>query len=141
VPAAVVVRDAAGAAELLLTQEALGVHSSILITVPPPSGDDAGNAYDAIDQAISVAIKEAREKNINGPQETPFLLQRVSELTGSKSVAANIALYLNNACIAADIACAHAGQAAHRTNPSSKLPHGMPTLPCARAASTTHSKA
>lgn len=112
VPAAVVVRDAAGAAELLLTQEALGIHSSILITVPPPQ-DDAGDSA-AIEAAVSVALKEARVQGINGPQETPFLLQRVSELTGSKSLAVNIALYINNASVAADIACAHAAEASTR---------------------------
>ncbi len=138
VPAAVIVRDATGAAELLLAQEALGMHSSILITVPPPH-DDAGDAA-AIEEAIAVAINEARAQGIKGPQETPFLLQRVSELTDSKSLAANIALYLNNASVAADIACAHATQAASRRSLSSRIAAMAPALSSTRAALTAYSK-
>jgi len=138
VPAAVVVRDALGAAELLLTQEALGMHSSILITVPPPH--DAAGDTAAIEEAISVGLDEARSRRIRGPQETPFLLQRVSELTGSKSLAANTALYLNNACIAADIACAHAAAAAARPALSACRAACMPPMACTHAAMTTCSK-
>jgi pseudouridine-5'-phosphate glycosidase len=37
---------------------------------------------------------------------TPFLLQRIFELTGGRSLAANIALVENNAAVAAEIAVA-----------------------------------
>ena len=137
-PAAVVVRDAAGAAELLLTQEALGIQSSILITVPPPH-DDAGDAS-AIEEAITVALNEARAQSIKGPLETPFLLQRVSELTGSKSLASNIALYLNNASVAADIACAHASEAAIRRNLCGSRAAIVPAVSRTCAALTAYSK-
>jgi hypothetical protein len=137
VPAAVVVRDAAGAAELLLTQEALGLRSSILIAVPPPQ-DDAGDTA-AIEDAVALALNEARAQNIKGPQETPFLLQRVSELTGSRSLAANIALYINNASVAADIACAHAIEAAKRRAIPSKLA-SLSSLSATHVPSTTCSK-
>ena len=40
---------------------------------------------------------------------TPFLLQRIFELTGGKSLVANIALVENNARVAAQIAVALAG--------------------------------
>ncbi len=138
VPAAVVVRDAGAAAELLLTQEALGLCSSIVIAVPPPQ-DDAGDVA-AIEDAVSVALSEARAQCINGPQETPFLLQRVSELTGSRSLAANIALYINNASVAADIACAHAAEAARRRAISSNLSASLPTLSRTHVPMTTFSK-
>ncbi len=138
VPAAVVVRDAVGAAQLLIAQEALGMHSSILITVPPPH-DDADDAA-AIDDAITVALNDARSHGIKGPQETPFLLQRVSELTGSKSLAANIALYLNNASVAADIACAHVAEAAIRCALPYRHSSSAPSLSCTQAALSTYSK-
>lgn len=138
VPAAVVVHDAVGAAQLLLAQEALGMHSSILITVPPPH-DDAADAA-AIEDAITVALSDARAQSIKGPQETPFLLQRVSEITGSKSLAANIALYLNNASVAADIACAHVAEAAIRCALPSRQSSSAPSLSCTQAALSTYSK-
>ena len=39
-------------------------------------------------------------------QVTPFLLKRVQELTGGKSLVANIALVKNNAAVGAQIAAA-----------------------------------
>ena len=138
VPAAVIVRDAADAAELLLTQEALGLRSSILVTVPPPREDVGDTA--AIEEAISVALSEARAQSIKGPLETPFLLQRVSELTGFRSLAANIALYINNASVAADIACAHAAGAARRRAVPSKLSSSLPTLSRTHVQLKTFSK-
>jgi pseudouridine-5'-phosphate glycosidase len=48
----------------------------------------------------------AREQNVTGNAETPFLLARVNELTGGTSLAANIALVKNNALIGSQIAVA-----------------------------------
>lgn len=65
-----------------------------------------------IDAAIAQALKEARDQHITGKAATPFLLARVNELTGGNSLAANIELVLNNARLAAAIACAYAKGAA-----------------------------
>ncbi|HNS62460.1 MAG TPA: pseudouridine-5'-phosphate glycosidase, partial [Anaerolineales bacterium] len=48
--------------------------------------------------------KEAKEKGIHGKEVTPFLLQRINEMTKGKSMKANLALLLNNARLAAHIA-------------------------------------
>ncbi len=66
----------------------------------------------AIDAAIAQALKEAHDQHIVGKAATPFLLARVNELTGGNSLAANIELVLNNARLAAAIACAYAKGAA-----------------------------
>ena len=47
------------------------------------------------------------ERGISGKESTPFLLARVAEKTGGRSLDANIALVLNNARVAAEIAAKH----------------------------------
>jgi pseudouridine-5'-phosphate glycosidase len=42
---------------------------------------------------------------IKGKESTPFLLAKVKELTGGKSLDTNIQLVYNNAKLAAEIAC------------------------------------
>jgi len=60
-----------------------------------------------IDSLISKALLEASEKGIKGADVTPYLLARISDLTGGESLEANIALVANNARLAARIACAY----------------------------------
>jgi pseudouridine-5'-phosphate glycosidase len=57
-----------------------------------------------IDAAIEAALADAAAQGITGKAVTPFLLARVNALTGGDSLAANIALILNNARLAAAIA-------------------------------------
>ena len=51
---------------------------------------------------------EAAAQKIAAKQVTPFLLQRIFELTEGRSLHSNIALVLNNARLAAEIAAAMA---------------------------------
>ena len=60
-----------------------------------------------IDDAIEGALAEAAARGINGKAATPFLLQRLNELTGGQSLAANIALVKGNARLAAGVAAAY----------------------------------
>jgi pseudouridine-5'-phosphate glycosidase len=53
---------------------------------------------------IEQALGEAAAKGIAGKDVTPFLLGRLFELTEGRSLTANIALVLNNARLAAQIA-------------------------------------
>lgn len=80
----------------------LGLKSSLLVTVPPPAEVALPEAV--MQEAVSQALKDAKEERIRGQQVTPFLLQRVSELTGEASLTANLGLLRNNAGIAAQIA-------------------------------------
>jgi len=57
-----------------------------------------------IDAAIEQALQESRDQHILGKDVTPFLLARVCELTEKDSLASNIALVKNNACLGAEVA-------------------------------------
>ena len=61
-----------------------------------------------IDAAIAQAVAESVEQGIKGKETTPFLLARVSELTGGNSLASNIQLVFNNAKVAAQTAAVYA---------------------------------
>ena len=79
-----------------------GLSSALLVTVPPPSKFAIPSAK--ISVHIEKALKEAEKKNLVGPAITPFLLEKVNELTEGMSMRVNIALLKNNASIAAKIA-------------------------------------
>jgi pseudouridine-5'-phosphate glycosidase len=80
----------------------LGMKSGILVTNPIPEADAIPAAK--MEPIIAKASAEAIEQGIHGQQLTPFLLGRISELTKGKSLKANLALLLNNARLAAQIA-------------------------------------
>lgn len=84
----------------------LGIGSALLVAAPPPS-ESALPAGD-VEKAIAQALLEAEQQQVRGQAVTPFLLQRVSELTGKESLKANLSLLLNNARIAAQISVAYA---------------------------------
>ena len=91
-----------GVALLAKTHWDMGMPSSILVAVPPPADVALGSRF--IESAIQTALEEAQKKNIRGQSITPFLLRRVSELTGGSSLTANLGLLRNNAIVAAKIA-------------------------------------
>ncbi|KAK4407445.1 Pseudouridine-5'-phosphate glycosidase [Sesamum angolense] len=91
----------------------LGLTTGILIALPIPREHSASG--NIIESAIQKALKEAREQNVTGSAETPFLLARVSELTGGTSLASNIALVKNNARLGAQIAVALCQLREHRS--------------------------
>lgn len=82
----------------------IGVPGGQLIANPVPR--DAEIAQAEIDPIISQALTEAEAQNITAKEVTPFLLNRIFELTNGKSLETNIALVRNNARVAAQIACA-----------------------------------
>jgi pseudouridine-5'-phosphate glycosidase len=86
------------------THWAMGLQSAVLVTVPPPS--EVALPEDIIQKAVQQALDEAKDQDIHGQAVTPFLLRRVSDLTQGASLRVNLALLLNNARIAAQIACA-----------------------------------
>lgn len=96
------VNSAEEVAILAQTHWDLGLSGSILVAVPPPV--DVAMESDFVEQAICEALDEAQKKNIRGQSVTPFLLRRVSELTGGSSLRANLGLLRNNARVAAEIA-------------------------------------
>ena len=81
-----------------------GLRSAVLLVVPPP--EETALSNEDMEPAIQQALAEAHAKGIHGAATTPFLLQRVSEITGGKSMTANRALLNNNARVAAQVAAA-----------------------------------
>ena len=79
-----------------------GMRSAILVTQPVPGGDEIPKPE--MKKWIDQASKESIEKKIHGQDLTPFLLQRINELSGGRSLRANLSLLLNNARLAAQIA-------------------------------------
>ncbi len=96
------VNSAEEVAILAQTHWDLGLSGSILIAVPPP--EDVALDSGFVESAIREALDEAQKKCIRGQSVTPFLLSRVSELTGGSSLRANLELLRNNARVAAEIA-------------------------------------
>ncbi len=91
-------------AALFRAQRALGLPCGMLVTVPIPVEFEP--PADQMEAAIAQALAEAGAQGIKGKAMTPFLLARVSELTGEASLRANLALLENNARVAAEIALA-----------------------------------
>ncbi len=85
----------------------LGLKSAILVCQPVPSS--AALDPKEADEAEQKASQEARQQNVRGQKLTPFLLKRVGQLTNGKSTRANLALLLNNAKLAAQVARAMVG--------------------------------
>jgi pseudouridine-5'-phosphate glycosidase len=91
-------------ADLFRAQRALGLLCGMLVTVPVPPEFEL--PADQMEAAIGQALAEADAWGIKGKALTPFLLARISELTGEASLRANLALLENNAEVAARIAVA-----------------------------------
>jgi pseudouridine-5'-phosphate glycosidase len=92
-------RDIA-AAQSLRTR--LGLPGGQLVANPIPA--EAEIPRREIMPHIETALAEAEAKGIAAKAVTPFLLQRIFELTEGRSLASNIALVLNNARLGAAIA-------------------------------------
>jgi len=79
-----------------------GLQSAVLVANPAPETEAI--PMSEMEPFIEQANREAHEQGIHGKEVTPFLLQRINELTSGKSMKANLALLLNNARLAAQIA-------------------------------------
>jgi pseudouridine-5'-phosphate glycosidase len=91
-------------ADLVRTRERMGLAGGTLVTVPVPTEDEW--PVEEAQQVINQALVDAEARGISGKAVTPFLLERVNILSGERSKKANIALLLNNARVAAEVALA-----------------------------------
>lgn len=80
----------------------LGLPGGQLVANPIPLAAEIPQAE--ITPHIEAALAEAEAQGIAAKAVTPFLLQRIFELTAGRSLQSNIALVLNNARLAAAIA-------------------------------------
>lgn len=99
------IKDYEDAAKIVKAKRDFGLDGGILITNPIPQE----YSYDPeeINSAIEQAIAEMDSLGIKGKECTPFLLAKIAEMTGGKSLAANIQLVFNNAVVGTEIAKAY----------------------------------
>lgn len=96
--------EPAEVARLLATQWSLGYPGGAVVANPIPEADAMDK--EVIDAIIGRALGEAARQGVTGKRVTPFLLDRIKQLTGGRSLAANIALVEHNAVVGARIALA-----------------------------------
>jgi pseudouridine-5'-phosphate glycosidase len=94
----------AQAASAIYAIQKLQLQSGMVIGVPIPPEHAAQGVE--VEAAIQTALAEAESKQVQGNDVTPFLLKRIREITGGKSLEANIALVKNNAIVGSRIAAA-----------------------------------
>ena len=95
------VESAALAAEFARTHWQLGGGGVLLAAPPPP---EATVNFQEADGWVKEALLEVEAQGIQGQAVTPYLLKRISELSGGKSLNANLALLENNARVGAQVA-------------------------------------
>ena len=89
-------------ARFLATKWAMGLCGGAVICNPVPEADEIPAAE--MREFIDTAVAEARARGIAGKAVTPFILGRIVELTGGRSLRTNIALAASNARLAAGMA-------------------------------------
>jgi len=97
-----VVDSEVGAANIIRAMEDLGLGGGLLIVNPVPEEHALSMEY--MNEMIEEAVKAAEKEGVKGKKLTPYLLGRINELTGGKSLQANIELVKDNARVAAKIA-------------------------------------
>ena len=96
--------SAAEQAAFIRTKWELGLAGGVVIGNPVPAG--AAMPQNQIDTIIDSALADASASGVTGKAITPFLLKRIVELSGGRSLATNIALVKHNALIGAQLAVA-----------------------------------
>ena len=69
-----------------------------------PIPEDAAAEGEEIERAVQKSLAEAGAEGVRGNDVTPFLLERIRQLTGGRSLEANVRLIKNNAAVGAQIA-------------------------------------
>ena len=89
-------------AAILRAKWGMGLSGGAVVANPIPEEDEMDGAV--IDTAIKATLAEALAKGVKGKETTPFLLDRIREITGGDSLASNVKLVFSNAALAARIA-------------------------------------
>ena len=96
--------DALEQASFIRTKWALGLVGGVVVANPVPAAFAMDK--DEIDRITTQALLEAGQRGVTGKAVTPFLLGRIKEMTGGRSLATNIALVKHNALVGAQLALA-----------------------------------
>jgi pseudouridine-5'-phosphate glycosidase len=107
------VDSAEEAARLMATQWRLGLSAGIVFGNPVP--ESCALPRRELEELIAKALVAAAAEKIQGKRVTPYLLEALSKGSGGRTLAANVALLLNNARVAAGIAVAYAAIEAERS--------------------------
>ncbi len=91
-------------AAFIQTKWALGLAGGVVVANPVPEA--SAMPKEEIDRITEQALGEAAQRGVTGKAVTPFLLARIKELTGGRSLATNIALVKHNAVVGARLALA-----------------------------------
>ena len=94
--------DADEQARFIDCKWALGMKGGVLVSNPVPEAQ--AMPAEEIDGLIAQALREAEQEGINGKAVTPYLLARIKDLSGGRSLSTNIALVKNNAAVGAALA-------------------------------------
>lgn len=86
----------------------LGLGTGVVVANPIPPEDEMPR--EQYETTLARVLEEARAQGVSGRAVTPFLLDRMRELTGGESVDVNLALLRNNARVAAALASAMSGR-------------------------------
>lgn len=101
-PAPLRMDTSAQIAQAHVMRQQLDLSGGQLVVNPVPQIDEISQSVMA--PFIQTALADAQRQGIVGKAVTPFLLQRIFDLTDGRSLTANIALVRNNARLAAEIA-------------------------------------
>lgn len=100
------VASEAEAARVLHAKWSLGLTGGVLLANPIPQ--EAEIPTEEIAPHIERALADMAALGLTGKETTPYLLGRLVDITGGRSLAANIALVRHNAAVAARVASAYA---------------------------------
>ena len=103
-PAPIRLDSAEGIAELLKVKWGLGLGGGVVVANPIAIEDEI--PAEEMAAVISAAVAEAGQRGVTGKSVTPYILARIVELTGGRSLRTNIKLVQANARLAAEIAVA-----------------------------------
>ena len=91
-------------AEIWRAKRGLDLAGGLLVAAPVPAEDEIPAAQ--IEPQIEQALAECEADGLRSAEVTPYLLRRIAELTGDRSLQANLSLLRNNARAATAIAVA-----------------------------------
>jgi pseudouridylate synthase len=94
-------------AEFLKTKWSIPLKGGVVIANPVPVEFESDPKF--ITHAIEKALRHADAQGIRGKRITPFLLAEIEHMTGGSSLKTNIHLIMNNAALAARVACEYVG--------------------------------
>jgi pseudouridine-5'-phosphate glycosidase len=100
-PVSARVESADEAAAVAHAHWSLGRHTALVLARPPDESLE-------IDELLERALAAAATHGIEGPAVTPFVLTQLHEQSGGRTLAANRALVVANAGLAAEVAVAYA---------------------------------